>query len=393
MLRRITSLLVSTCLTLSACATPDHGVREAGQAPVDLGSAEASLRYQYDEMEVRVRRSGMRNDDPALNEYVRNLGCSISAEFCPELRFYIIETSEFNAAMAPNGMMLINTGLLLRAETEAELAFVVAHEFGHYFENHMTERLAASQSATRGSLISAGLAFTGVGALLALGYMAGAAANVMSFSRDQEREADMFAANYANTNGYNSAAGVRAWENLRDEIAASSNERTRRRLTRESAFATHPLTEERITYLRETARAEAGAGEDRAAYRAIIRPHLRRWLEMENASRDPGSTLVLLDRLAGQGTDIGIIEYARGEVYRVRNAEGDVALALASYTLATQQADAPAEAWRQIGVLQRRQGDNAAAIAAYEHYLALAPNAPDLQLINSQLGALRGDGT
>lgn len=102
---------------------------------------------------------------------------------------------------------------------------------------------------------------------------------------------------------------------------------------------------------------------------------------------------MLLDRLSAQGTDVGVIEYARGEVYRVRNAEGDVALALASYTLATQQADAPAEAWRQIGVLQRRQGDNAAAIAAYEHYLALAPNAPDLQLINSQLGALRGDGT
>ncbi|HVK82432.1 MAG TPA: tetratricopeptide repeat protein, partial [Verrucomicrobiae bacterium] len=94
-----------------------------------------------------------------------------------------------------------------------------------------------------------------------------------------------------------------------------------------------------------------------------------------------------------QGTDIGVIEYARGEVYRVRNAEGDAALALAAYTLAAQQIDAPAEAWRQIGMMQRRQGDTAAAIAAYEQYLALAPSAPDQQLINSQLGALRGDGT
>lgn len=393
MLRRITALLTSTCLVLSACATPDHGVRAAGQTPTDASSAEASLRYQYDEMEQRVSRSGMRNSDPALNEYVRNLGCSIAGEFCGELRYYVLETAEFNAAMAPNGMMLVNTGLLLRVETESELAFVVAHEFGHYFENHMTERLAATQSASRGALISAGLSFTGVGALLALGYMAGAAAGVMAFSRDQEREADMFAATYANEHGYNSAAGVRAWENLRDEIAASSNETTRRRLTRESAFATHPLTEERIAYLRETAREEAGSGEDRAAYRAIIRPYLRTWLEMENASRDPGSTLVLIERLASQGADLGVLEYARAEIYRTRNAEGDVALALASYSNATQHADAPPEAWRQIGVIQRRQGDMAAAIAAFEHYLALAPNAPDHQLISTQLTALKGDGT
>jgi predicted Zn-dependent protease len=368
-------------------------VRAAGQINTDMSSAEAGMRYQYDEMERRVRMSGMRNTDPVLNAYVQSIACPIAGDFCSELRFYVLDVPEFNAAMAPNGMMMINSGLLLRIETEAELAFVAAHEFGHYFENHMLEQMAAQQGANRGSILSAGLAFTGVGALLALGYMAGAAAGVMSFSREQEREADLFAARYANEHGYNSAAGVRAWEHLRDEISASSNEQTRRRATRESMFATHPLTEERITYLRATARPEAGAGEDRAAYRDIIRPHLRNWLEMEMGARDAGSTLNLLDRLSGLGTDIGVIEYVRGEVYRVRNREGDVALALASYTNASLQTDAPTEAWRQIGVLSRRQGDNAAAIAAFEKYLELAPAAQDRQLIESQISALKGDGT
>ncbi len=140
-------------------------------------------------------------------------------------------------------------------------------------------------------------------------------------------------------------------------------------------FATHPLTQERITYLRETARPKAGAGEDRAAYRAIIRPHLRRWLEMEMGARDSGSTLNLLERLAAPGTDLGVIEYVRGEVYRVRNSDGDVALALASYKAAALQPDAPVEAWRQIGVLSRRQGESEAAIAAFSQYLELAGSA------------------
>jgi beta-barrel assembly-enhancing protease len=393
MLRRLNCLLAATCLTLSACGTTDHGVRQAGMISTDMSSAEAGMRYQYDEMERRVRMSGMRNTDPILNAYVQNIGCSIAGDFCNELRFYVLDVPEFNAAMAPNGMMMVNSGLLLRIETEAELAFVVAHEFGHYFENHMLEQMAAQQGATRGSILSAGLAFTGVGALLALGYMAGAAASVMSFSREQEREADLFAARYANEHGYNSAAGVRAWEHLRDEISASSNEQTRRRATRESVFATHPLTQERITYLRETARPEAGAGEDPAAYRAIIRPHLRRWLEMEMGARDSGSTLNLLERLAAPGTDLGVIEYVRGEVYRVRNSDGDVALALASYKAAALQPDAPVEAWRQIGVLSRRQGESEAAIAAFSHYLELAPEAQDRLLIESQINALKGDGT
>jgi len=198
MARRFSSLLVSTCLALSACASTDHGVRQVGQTPTDQSSVEASMRYEFGEIERQVRRSGRRNDDPALNEYVRNLGCSVGGEFCDELRFYVLETSEFNASMAPNGMLLVNTGLLLRVETEAELTFVLAHEFGHYFENHILERYAASQNAARGAAMSTALAFTGVGALVALGLQLGAVAELMSFSRDQEREADIFAANYAN---------------------------------------------------------------------------------------------------------------------------------------------------------------------------------------------------
>jgi predicted Zn-dependent protease len=378
------SALMSGCVALS-CVAP--GVAFAQPAP---SSTEASLRYQFDDMERRILRSGRRNTDAALNEYIHTLGCRVAAGRCAELRFYVIETSEFNASMAPNGMMLINSGLLLRAESEAEVAFVMAHEFAHYSENHMLERIDAVRGAVAGgSALTLALAFTGIGALATLGYTA-TLVGTMAFTRDQERESDMFASRFANENGYDSAGGVRAWENLRAEISTSSNETTRRRLTRGSMFASHPLTDERIAYLSEAPRNHPDAGVDRAAYRAIIRPHLQHWLAAEISDRDAGATLTLLERLATQGADMGIIEYTRGEAYRARNAEGDQALALASYNNATTHVDAPAETWRQIGIMQRRANDNTAAAAAFTRYLELAPEAADRPFIESMLTTLGG---
>jgi len=383
MTRRWLSVLMSGCVALS-------GVAPGAFAQPAANSTEASLRYQFDDMERRILRSGRRNVDPALNDYIHTLGCRVAAGRCDELRFYVIETSEFNASMAPNGMMLINSGLLLRAESEAEVAFVMAHEFAHYSENHMLERVDAVRGAVAGgSALTLALAFTGIGALATLGYTA-TMAGAMAFTRDQERESDMFASRFANENGYDSGAGVRAWENLRAEISASSNEATRRRLTRGSVFASHPLTAERIAYLTEAPRDHPDAGVDRAAYRTVIRPHLQRWLAAEISDRDAGATLTLLERLAAQGTDMGIIEYTRGEAYRARHEEGDQALALTSYTNAILHPDAPPETWRQIGIMQRRVNDNAAAIAAFTHYLELAPEAADRPFIESMLTTLGG---
>jgi tetratricopeptide (TPR) repeat protein len=128
---------------------------------------------------------------------------------------------------------------------------------------------------------------------------------------------------------------------------------------------------------------------DKAVYRAVIRPHLKDWLEGEIAARDPGATLALIQRLQAQNVDVGVLEYARGETYRYRDDPGDAALALASYTRATEHADAPVETWRQIGVIQRKLGDLNAAATAFERYLEAAPDAGDRQLITSLLSTLR----
>ncbi|NBC34898.1 MAG: M48 family metalloprotease [Alphaproteobacteria bacterium] len=382
---------VAGMAALSACASTDYGRREVGEAPADKSSAEAGMWLQMDEMEDRLAMSGHRVDDPALDAYMKEILCKVAGDYCGELRVYVMESPQFNASMAPNGMMLVNTGLLLRAETEAQLAFVLAHEFGHYLENHSLERRGAVKNASvTGSILSAGLIAAGAGALADLGYAA-PMAGAFAFNRDQEREADRIGLEALGEAGYDTASGVGIWINLRDEVEASTNRKKRRRFNSASLFDTHPLTEERIAYLDQQSAAWPAVETDPAAYRARIRPHLPGWLAAQVAMRDAGSTLHLLDRLAQVPGDEGAIAYARGEVYRFRGEEGDEALALAAYEAAGQASNTPAEAFRQIGDLKMKAGEHTQALAALTTYLEHAPDAADRALVENMIMKLEGE--
>ena len=79
--------------------------------------------------------------DLKLHAYVEDIACRLGASHCPDIRVHIVRTPWFNASMAPNGMMQVWSGLLLRADNEAQLAAVLGHEIGHYISRHSVERL------------------------------------------------------------------------------------------------------------------------------------------------------------------------------------------------------------------------------------------------------------
>ena len=94
--------------------------------------------------------------------------------------------------MAPNGMMQVWSGLLLRVENEAQLASILGHEMGHYVERHSLERWEqAKASLTLGQVAGIGLALAGAGGLSALPNLI-ALASIFAYNREQEREADEF---------------------------------------------------------------------------------------------------------------------------------------------------------------------------------------------------------
>ena len=89
----------------------------------------------------RLRRSPFNLRDPKLRSYVQDIACRLGAGHCPDIRVHLVRTPYFNASMAPNGMMQVWSGLLLRVDNEAQLAAVLGHEIGHYLARHSVERL------------------------------------------------------------------------------------------------------------------------------------------------------------------------------------------------------------------------------------------------------------
>ncbi|MCY7354402.1 MAG: M48 family metalloprotease, partial [Lysobacter sp.] len=122
--------IAALAFVLASCAS-QAPIREnaPGSTPI-AGTDEDELWYAMERAERELQRSPLRVRDPALNNYVRRTVCKSAGDYCRDLRVYIMDVPQFNASMAPNGMMLVWTGALLRARDEAEIAFVLAHEMG-----------------------------------------------------------------------------------------------------------------------------------------------------------------------------------------------------------------------------------------------------------------------
>lgn len=372
----------------------------------DSSTDEGGLWGVSDRAELQARASGQLENDAALNAYVRDVACRVAAEYCGDIRLYIMNRPFFNASMAPNGYMEVWSGLLLRAEDEAQLAFVLGHETAHYGERHSLEALRTQRSRATGAMIAtvviaaAGTAaavnspnsassISDVTRVAVDAVYLGTIASLFGFSRENEAEADNVGFNHAVAANYDPTAGQRIWTYLIGETAASDNPDTRRRETRGSIFSTHPLSSDRVEALTERSAAHSGSGEThRERYRAIIRPFLDEWLRADLRRRDYGQTKHLLDHLAQHGEDLGVIEYYRGEICRLRRAEGDRATALQHYSNAITHSDAPAAAWRELGEFASRDGRHAEAAAHFTTYLERAPNAEDRALIEARLAQI-----
>lgn len=370
--------------------------RPSGLAP-NLDTAEGGLWAAAETAERRARLSPEVNQDPALNTYVKGVACQVAPDYCNDIRIYVMDRPAFNASMAPNGYMEVWSGLLLRAETEAELAFVLGHEIGHFAENHSIEQWNALKTRLGvamafGAVAGAAGAYYAVD-LSALGNLAylGAIAATFNYSRGQETEADRLGFERLVAAGYDARAGSTLWRSRQEEARASSFPSVRREDASGSIFRTHPITAERIAALDGLAAGHPDDGRtERERYRAAIRPHLAAWLADDLRRRDFEGNLVLTARLERDGLDLGVLSFHRGELYRQRREAGDLERARDAYLVASAYEDAPVAVWRELGDLQSRLGDASAARTAYNTYLERATTADDRWIVEDSLAGLGG---
>jgi predicted Zn-dependent protease len=345
----------------------------------DLASDEGGLWALMDREELRLRRSAFRMRETGLQDYLQDVACKLAGPHCPDVRVYPLRTPFFNASMAPNGMMQVWSGLLLRVENEAQLAAVLAHEIGHYLQRHSVERLrdAKARSAFGTFIAMFGLA----GALVSLATLAGA----FGFTRDQERQADRIGLELMRRAGYDPREAAKVWDNLNAELAANPEVDPQRN---SPMLATHPNSIERSQVL--SAQAAGGSGRlEREAFQAQLRP-LRFGLLSDELQRGrPAESLVLLDRLLDRtlAQEPGHAEllYFRGEARRQRGQPGDAEAALADLQAAVAAGNEPPATHSALGRLHQDAQRPAESRRSFERYLELAPDAPDAALVRQQL--------
>lgn len=341
---------------------------------------EGGLWSMMDRVEARVRRSPLTIHDRALDKYLADLTCNLSAGHCPDIRVHVVRMPMFNASMAPNGMMVVWSGLLLRVENEAQLAAVMGHEMGHYLERHTVEQLrTAKDRAVLAQLV--GLLGGVAGTVGQIGILA----SLFAFSREHETRADRVGMKLMQQAGYDGRQAAQIWDDLLGELKVTGGEEAG---SRNALFATHPPTANRRDELLNMA-GEGGGKLNAAEYRQVTAPLRFDWICDEIQRGQYEESLVLFNRLLTREPQDAQVLYARGEVYRLRDEKDDNAKAVDDLTRATMVIKAPAEAFRSLGLAYKSRSDAASAVPAFEKYLSLAPEAPDAALIKTYLSELK----
>ena len=183
--------------------------------------------------------------DPVITEYVNRVGQNLVRNSDAKVPFTIkvIDSDQVNAFALPGGFFYVNSGLILAADNEAELAGVMAHEIAHVAACHAAREQTRGQLA---SLASIPLIFVGGG----LGYGVYSAASLalpmtfLRFSRNFEAEADYLGLQYTYKSGYDPQSFIAFFEKLKAQEKKKPGFLSK-------AFDTHPQTPDRIKMSQE----------------------------------------------------------------------------------------------------------------------------------------------
>src|SRR5689334_2696953 len=217
----------------------DIGERNINKGSVNFYSLDKEIAMGR-QIAAEVERQVKLVDDPAINEYVNRVGQNLVRNSDAKVPFTIkvVDSDEINAFALPGGFFYVNSGLILAADDESELAAVMAHEIAHVAARHGTKQASKAELINFASIP---LIFMGGVGGFALRQAAGflIPMQFLQFSRSDEAEADYLGLQYLYKTGYDPGAAVSFFEKLQAKESARPGSVSK-------MFSTHPPTGDRI---------------------------------------------------------------------------------------------------------------------------------------------------
>jgi predicted Zn-dependent protease len=249
-MKRLLSASLSFSLAWALIAPVSVFAEDPEKDPDQIGNRNVSGKVNFYSLEKEialgkqlaseVERQAKIINDPVIAEYVNRVGQNLVRNSDAKVPFTIkvIDSEEVNAFALPGGFFFVNSGLILKADNEAELAGVMAHEIGHVAARHGTRQ------ATRGEIAQLGMiplifmgGWTGYGIYQAASVLV--PVGFLKFSRAMESEADLLGLEYMYKAGYDPTAFVDFFEKI-------ETLEKRKPGTVSKLFSTHPPTDSRI---------------------------------------------------------------------------------------------------------------------------------------------------
>ena len=354
---------------------------------------ERGVWMEADEYEKALKTSEMLVNDENLVGYLQKILCqSVGKDRCDGVRIYVADIPGFNASMSPNGMMVVWTGLLLRARSEAEVGAVLGHEFAHFELRHSLKGFQKRRSTSdvlAWAQVLGGIAQTGTRDM-----QISLVGNLFQFDREQEKDADLLGLRYLADSQYPSRAASEIWQHLMEETDATLYGRNIKKRHRYSAgfFDTHPTELNRAQYLLDEALKFGDTGDAQAKrYFAAITPYLPRLLAGQTRLNDLHGTDYILNGIAAVTGWTGELLAARAEMYATRGEPRDLVTATTLYLNAIDAGYRGPATLRGLGLSLVKSGKRSEGGRYLTEYLEMLPEAPDAGIIRMYLPKAEND--
>lgn len=363
-----------------------------GCAPTNLKPVtEKEFVFEDDEKRLWIRsleeqnvlnNSGYLYEDRKVEEYLNSIAAKLYSQDVYKhipFKILVLKDPHFNAFAFPNGVIYVHTGILARAENEAQIATLLAHEMTHCTHRHTVKNFRSIKNKTAVfatiQVTTAGLG--GVGDLTGLLGSLGTLAAVTGYSRELETEADTEGLRLIVNAGYDPHEAPKLFMHLEEEIKEE-------KISESFFFGSHPRLQERVQN-----------------YERIIDTEFSNKSGIKNPEtfleniRDVIIDNAVLDLKLGRFkfSQKGVEKYLQlnpdqskayfvlGEIFNREGEKGDIKKSIEYYNKSIAVDPSYPEPFKELGLIYYKQGDKPLARKFLQQYLSLSLNAPDRKYI------------